>query len=89
MEDDAGAAFARVCTTRQTGATGAGTLVDAGSESGSQMMLLTVAVLLSLGALAAIARQRVPGGVDTAELGWMSESWLADYRASHPFNAGG
>ena len=62
---------------------------DTGSESGSRMMLLTVGVLLGLAAIAGISRLRVPGGVDTAQLGWMSEQWLAEYRASHPFNAGG
>jgi hypothetical protein len=30
-----------------------------------------------------IPRMRVPGGVNSADLGWMSEQWLAEHRASH------
>ncbi len=26
---------------------------------------------------------RVPDGVNSANLGWMSEQWLAEHRASH------
>jgi hypothetical protein len=26
---------------------------------------------------------RVPGRVNSANLGWMSEQWLAEHRASH------
>lgn len=52
-------------------------------------MLLILGMLLSLAALAAVVLLRVPGGVDAGTLGWMSEQWLAEYRASHPFNPGG
>ena len=34
-------------------------------------------------AVAAIPRMRVPGGVNAGHLGWMSEQWLAEHRASH------
>jgi hypothetical protein len=30
-----------------------------------------------------IPRLRVPGGVNSATLGWMSQQWLAEHRASH------
>lgn len=47
-------------------------------------MLLIIGVLLTLIAVALIFRARVPGGVNAAQLGWVSQRWLADYRASHP-----
>ena len=34
-------------------------------------------------ATAMIARMRVHGGVNGADLGWMSQAWLAAHRASH------
>ena len=30
-----------------------------------------------------IPRMRAPGGVNGSALGWMSEQWLAEHRASH------
>jgi hypothetical protein len=30
-----------------------------------------------------IPRMRVPSGVNSANLGWMGEQWLAEHRASH------
>lgn len=47
-------------------------------------MLFTIALILTLSAVVVIFRLRVPGGVNAAALGWMSEQWLAEYRASHP-----
>jgi hypothetical protein len=44
-------------------------------------MLLSVGAVVILIALAIIARIRATGGVNT--LGWMSEHWLAEYRASN------
>jgi hypothetical protein len=45
-------------------------------------MLLIVGVLTALIAAVMIPRMRVPGGVNHANLGWMSERWLAEHRAS-------
>lgn len=44
-------------------------------------------MLMALGALVAVAvvvmvRRRVPLNIDSAELGYVSERWLAQYRAS-------
>ena len=47
-------------------------------------MLFIVGLIIALVAVAAIPRMRVPGGVNAADLGWMSEQWLAEHRASHP-----
>jgi hypothetical protein len=47
-------------------------------------MLFTVCVVIVLVATAIIPRMRVPGGMNAAPLGWMSERWLAEHRASHP-----
>jgi hypothetical protein len=45
-------------------------------------MLFILALILTVSAVAAIFRFRVPGGVNAATLGWMSQQWLAEYRAS-------
>jgi hypothetical protein len=46
-------------------------------------MLFIVGVGIVLIAVGIIARMWVPGGVSSANLGWMSEQWLAEQRASH------
>ena len=47
------------------------------------MLLLIIFLLITLIAVIVIARARVPGGVNTAQLGWVSQRWLAEHRASH------
>jgi hypothetical protein len=47
-------------------------------------MLPIIVVLITAIAVVLILRARVPGGVNSAQLGWVSERWLAEYRASHP-----
>ena len=44
-------------------------------------MLLISGTVVVLIAVAIISRMGVPRSVNT--LGWMSEQWLADHRASH------
>jgi hypothetical protein len=46
-------------------------------------MLFTIGVVIVLAAVVLIPRMRVPVGVNAAPLGWMSEQWLAEHRASH------
>ncbi len=46
-------------------------------------MLFLVGAAIVLIAIGIIPRMRVPGGVHSANLGWMSEQWLAEHRASH------
>ena len=46
-------------------------------------MLLIVGLVMALIAVVIIPRMRLPGGVNSANLGWMSEQWLAEHRASH------
>ena len=46
-------------------------------------MLFIVGAAIALVLLAFVPRMRVPGGVNAAHLGWMSEQWLAEHRASH------
>ena len=53
------------------------------SESGQDQMLFIVGIVIALIAVVIIPRIRVPGGVNSANLGWMSEQWLAEHRASH------
>jgi hypothetical protein len=45
-------------------------------------MLFIVGVVIVLITVVIIPRMRVPGGVNSANLGWMSERWLAEHRAS-------
>ena len=52
-------------------------------EGGENQMLFIVAVVITLIAVVIIPRRRVPSGVHAANLGWMSEQWLAEHRASH------
>jgi hypothetical protein len=47
-------------------------------------MLFFIAAGIALAAILIIARMRAPGGVNTGHLGYMSEQWLAEHRASHP-----
>jgi hypothetical protein len=46
-------------------------------------MLLFVGALIILIALVILSKVRVPGGVNPAKLGCMSEQWLAEHRAGH------
>jgi hypothetical protein len=47
------------------------------------MLFLIVAVGIVLISVGIIPRMWLPGGVTPAPLGWMSEQWLAEHRASH------
>ena len=49
---------------------------------GAHHMLFIVGIVIVLMAVL-IPRMRVPGGVNAANLGWMSEQWLAEHRAAH------
>lgn len=46
-------------------------------------MLLISCLLIAMILAAIYVRLRVPGGVNDANLGWMSQQWLAEHRASH------
>jgi hypothetical protein len=46
-------------------------------------MVFIVGVVTVLIAVVVIPRMRVPGGLHSTNLGWMSEQWLAEHRASH------
>jgi hypothetical protein len=47
-------------------------------------MLLILAVFVTVIVVVVISRLRVPGGVDAADLGSVSDRWLAEHRGSHP-----
>jgi hypothetical protein len=53
------------------------------SNCGDNHMLFIVGVGIVLIAVGIIPRVRVPRGVSYANLGWMSEQWLGEHRASH------
>jgi hypothetical protein len=44
-------------------------------------MLMVVGALVAV-AVVVMVRRRVPWNIDSAELGYVSERWLAQYRAS-------
>jgi hypothetical protein len=46
-------------------------------------MLFIIGAVAVLVAVVIIPGMRVPGGVKPSALGWMSEQWLAEHRASH------
>jgi hypothetical protein len=46
-------------------------------------MMLTIGVLVTVAATVSILRLRVPARNQAAHLGFMSEKWLAEQRASH------
>jgi hypothetical protein len=46
-------------------------------------MLLIVGVVIVLIAVVVTSKMRVPGDVNANTLGWMSDKWLAEHRASH------
>ena len=47
-------------------------------------MLVLISVLISLTVAGILFTVRVRAASDMAELGRMSDQWLAEYRASHP-----
>ena len=53
------------------------------TDCGDNHMLFFVGIVIVLIAVVIIPRMRVPGGVNSASLGWMSERWLAEHRTSH------
>lgn len=46
-------------------------------------MLLLIITLVLAALLVGLVRASVPGGKKDAHLGWMSDQWLAEYRAMH------
>jgi hypothetical protein len=47
-------------------------------------MLLTFGAVVVLIAGVVLRRRRMAGSVNGSSLGWMSEQWLAEHRATHP-----
>ena len=47
-------------------------------------MLIIIGAVTVFIAVVIVPKLRVPGGVNASTLGWMSEQWLAEHRASHP-----
>jgi hypothetical protein len=47
-------------------------------------MLLTLGALLAMTAASILISRRQRWSMDLAQLGCVSEQWLAEYRASHP-----
>ena len=45
------------------------------------MLFIVGAVIVSI-AVVSIPKMRVAGGVNASTLGWISEQWLAEHRAS-------
>jgi hypothetical protein len=71
-----------LCTSAQT-VSGPRVRIDVRRLICVDQMLFIVGLVMVLIAVVIIPRMRVPGGVNSANLGWMSEQWLAEHRASH------
>ena len=52
------------------------------SDHGENLMLFIVGVVIVLVAVVVISRMLAPAGVNTADLGRMSEQWLSEHRSS-------
>ena len=72
-----------LCTSAQTVTMRRVRIVMRRAECGENHMLFIVGIVIALIGVVIIPRMRVPGGVNSANLGWMSEQWLAEHRASH------
>jgi hypothetical protein len=72
-----------LCTSAQTVSRPRVTIAVRRLICGDNYMLFIVGLVMVLIAVVIIPRRRVPGGVNSANLGWMSEQWLAEHRASH------
>lgn len=48
------------------------------------MLMVLGALLAVIVVVVVVVRRGVPWNVDSAELGYVSERWVAEYRASHP-----
>jgi hypothetical protein len=46
-------------------------------------MMFILGLVIASVAVVILPRLRVPGGANSAHLGWMSAQWLAEQRASH------
>lgn len=46
-------------------------------------MLFIIGIAIASIAAVVLPRMRAPRGVNAVNLGWMSERWLAEHRASH------
>ena len=49
-----------------------------------QLMLIFIGVLITVSTALVIRKVRLSGRADAANLGEVSEQWLAEHRASHP-----
>ena len=50
---------------------------------GTEQMWITIGVFITVIAVVIVRKMRVPPDVNGPNLGWMSEQWLAEHRASH------
>jgi hypothetical protein len=46
--------------------------------------MVIIGVLIAMTAAAILSKLSVSQGIHASELGWMSEQWLAEHRASRP-----
>ena len=61
-----------------------GLAVTGSSRRGENIMLFIVGAVIVVIAIVKIPGMRLPRSGSDAHLGWMSEQWLAEFRASHP-----
>ena len=56
---------------------------EKGLGYGENPMLFIVGLVIVSVVVVILPRMRVPGSVNAAPLGWMSEQWLTEHRSSH------
>ena len=75
--------LARHCAIENSGRRLCALLFVNGDVAPENYMLLIIGAVITSIAIAIIPRMRLSDGVSGSALGWMSEQWLADHRASH------
>ena len=73
----------RLCTSAQTVTLPRVKIALRRPDCGDNHMLFIVGVVIALIAVVIIPWMRLPGGLNSANLGSMSERWLAEHRAAH------
>ena len=83
--DSAPSISVRVCITAQTRSPTSGMIIStpANRTASTQTMLIS-GFLIALTAAVIITRVGTSDGMNAGQLGWMSEQWLAEHRASNP-----
>jgi len=76
------ASYKGLCISAQTVSLPRGRMAVGRGDLAASHMLLIVGLVIALITVVSIPRMRMSRGVNSANLGWMSQQWLAEHRAS-------